>query len=120
MRFAEERKVVDALITEWYETMQEVAEIGNKVFSAKAQHYDRISPVWHRIAWPEGFVQELRKKIDRVDQLLQPNGEIAWNEIDEELTDIMMYSNMFHALNLMVERHNASEAAVPDRMEDAS
>ena len=116
MRFSEERAVVDALINEWYAAMHEVAEIGNKIFSEKAKHYDRISPVWHRIEWPGGFVQELRKKIDRVDQLLQPNGGIDWNEVNEELTDIMMYSNMFHALNLMVERHNAAEA--PDRMED--
>jgi len=109
MRFKEEQTVLSSLLAEWYDAMREVAVLGDGVFSEKARHYDRISPVWHRIGWPDGFVQELRKKSDRVEQLLQPgNGEVNWDEVNEELVDIANYSKMFHALNLMVERRKES------------
>lgn len=109
--FNEEQVVLDALLVEWRDTMDAITKRADGIFSDKALQYDRTNPVWERIAWPEGFVQELRKKIDRLKQLLEANGsEPKWSEIEEELCDILNYSRMFAAINRMVyERKHPTE-----------
>jgi len=107
--FDEERKVLEALLKEWYATMKEVQGSMDGIFNAKAKLYDRSSPVWERIRWPFGFVQEIEKKSDRIDQLLGANGdlivsEVKWDEVEEELLDIANYCRMFAAITRMVQK----------------
>ena len=101
--FEEEQKVLDALLAEWYEEIKSFTQDADGIFSEKGKMYDRTSPVWERIRFPHGFVQELRKKTDRVDQLLEcyEAGEVRWEEVSEELGDIFNYSRMFGALITM-------------------
>jgi len=98
--FEEEQGVLDALLAEWYEEIKSFTQSADGIFSAKGKMYDRTSPVWERIRFPHGFVQELRKKTDRVDQLLEgyETGEVTWDDVLEELGDILNYSRMFGAL----------------------
>jgi len=104
--FNEERVVLAALLEEWYDEMKAVTDEANGVFREKAKQYDKDSPVWERIHWPNGFVQELRKKTDRVSQLLAHDPGPLWDDIAEELIDIMNYSRMFEALNRMLVKRN--------------
>ena len=101
--FEEEQEVLDALLAEWYEEIKSFTQVADGIFSEKGKMYDRTSPVWERIRFPHGFVQELRKKTDRVDQLLEcyEAGEVRWEEVSEELGDIFNYSRMFGALIIM-------------------
>lgn len=102
--FEEEQGVLNALLAEWYEEIKSFTTNADGIFSEKGKMYDRTSPVWERIRFPHGFVQELRKKTDRVDQLLESYGnedEIKWEEVSEELGDIFNYSRMFGALITM-------------------
>ncbi len=102
--FAEEQRVLDTLLAEWYEEIKAFTEGADAIFSEKGKMYDRTSPVWERIRFPHGFTQELRKKIDRLDQLLEPydrNEVVRWGEILEELGDILNYSRMDGALIAM-------------------
>lgn len=105
MRFDEEMQVTTELLHEWYESMEQFTSRAAGVASTKAKQYDKVSPVWHRIEWPGGFLQELRKKTDRISQLLEVgNGQnVDWNEINEELRDIFNYARMFGAINLMIQ-----------------
>lgn len=105
MRFKEETEVVTNLLHEWYQAMDQFTRACDGVASDKAEQYDRISPVWHRIEWPGGFVQELRKKCDRINQMLEvSNGDnVDWDEVNEELRDIFNYTRMFGAINMMVQ-----------------
>lgn len=102
--FAEEQTVLDTLLAEWYEEIKSFTEGADAIFSEKGKMYDRTSPVWERIRFPHGFTQELRKKIDRLDQLLEPydrNEVVRWGEILEELGDILNYARMDGALIAM-------------------
>jgi len=101
--FEEEQGVLDTLLAEWYEEIKSFTQDADGIFSAKGKMYDRTSPVWERIRFPHGFVQELRKKTDRVDQLLEhyETGEVMWEDVLEELADIFNYSRMFGALITM-------------------
>lgn len=102
--FNEEQVILARLLEEWYAELKVITEEANGIFSAKAQQYDKSSPVWERIKWPTGFVQELRKKTDRVSQLLETDKSFCEviEDVNEELIDIMNYSRMFAALNNMV------------------
>lgn len=107
--FDEERKVLEDLLREWYAAMKDVQKGMDLIFSTKAKLYDKDSPVWERIRWPHGFVQEIRKKSDRIDQLLGANGgfevsEVRWDEVEEELLDIANYCRMFAAITRMVQK----------------
>lgn len=111
--FEEEQEVLDALLAEWYEEIKSFTQGADGIFSEKGKMYDRTSPVWERIRFPHGFVQELRKKTDRVDQLLErydyDNG-VKWDEVSEELGDIFNYARMLGALITMyLSRREASE-----------
>jgi hypothetical protein len=113
MRFTEEQKALAALLKEWYAGIEEFTEVANGVFSDKAKQYDRISPVWHRIEWPGGFVQELRKKTDRLTQLLANYNHslvdsYKQDAIEEELVDIINYSRMMAAIGRMFVERNQS------------
>lgn len=102
--FEEEQDVLDALLAEWYEEIKSFTQGADGIFSEKGKMYDRTSPVWERIRFPHGFVQELRKKTDRVDQLLEgyeEGKEVRWEEVSEELGDIFNYSRMFGSLITM-------------------
>lgn len=105
--FAEEQKVLDSLLKEWYDEVDGFTEEANGIFSEKGKMYDRSSPVWDRIAFPNGFVQELRKKVDRIGQLLDAydHGDfwsIKWGEVLEEDSDVMNYARMFGGLIRML------------------
>lgn len=107
MRFREEQEVLAELLDEWYRLIGDFTEEANVLFTEKAQQYDQVSPVWHRIAWPEGFVQELRKKTDRLTQLLanyDPSAPHTYkqSDIDEELRDILNYARMMAAIGRMM------------------
>ena len=101
--FGEEQEVLNALLAEWYEEIHSFTQDADGIFSEKGKMYDRTSPVWERVRFPYGFVQELRKKTDRVDQLLEPyeTGKVTWEDVLEELGDILNYSRMFGALIVM-------------------
>ena len=100
--FEEEQEVLNALLAEWYEEIKSFTQDADGIFSEKGKMYDRTSPVWERIQFPHGFVQELRKKTNRVDQLLEgyDNG-VKWDEVLEELGDIFNYARMLGALITM-------------------
>lgn len=109
--FVEEQEVLDTLLAEWYEKIKSFTQDADGIFSEKGKMYDRTSPVWERIRFPHGFVQELRKKTDRVDQLLEHyanGGEVKWEEVLEELGDIFNYSRMLGALITMYLSRKAS------------
>lgn len=103
--FHEEQEVLDALLKEWYEGVERFHLNASKVFQGKGKMYDRESPVWERIFFPHGFVQELRKKTDRLRQLLSTNDgeEVQWEDVLEELRDIHNYTSMFGAIIHMLE-----------------
>jgi len=109
--FREEQEVLNRVLNEWYISMRDFQEGAAKVFSAKGKMYDRESPVWERITFPHGFVQELRKKTDRLRQLLSiDDGEsIQWDDVLEELKDIHNYTAMFGAIIHMVRRREDSD-----------
>lgn len=109
MRFTEEQRALADLLREWYADIEAFTEEANTLFGKKAEQYDQVSPVWHRIAWPGGFVQELRKKTDRLTQLLANYREdephtYRQADIDEELRDILNYARMMAAIGRMVMR----------------
>lgn len=105
--FLEEDMVLQSLLAQWYKGIVRFTEIMDGIFSEKGKLYDRKSPVWHRIHFPHGFVQELRKKTDRIDQLLTDYeaGSVKWEEVQEELIDVANYARMFGALIDMVNEH---------------
>lgn len=106
--FIEERALLGSMLQEWYEGMDGFSKAADGIFSEKGKMYDRESPVWERIRFPHGFVQELRKKTDRLTQLLSDYNEggaaaaggpqVNWDEVLEELRDIYNYSRMFGSL----------------------
>lgn len=108
MRFPEEQSALAILLKEWYDAIETFTLICNKVFSEKAKQYDQLSPVWHRLEWPHSFVGEIRKKNDRVSQLManfdpkEPATSVDWAEVNEELSDIVNYARMMAGLNDMV------------------
>ena len=110
MIFPEERKVLSLLLDEWYEAIKEFTTGCNGIFTAKAKQYDQQSPVWHRLSWPHSFPGEIQKKNDRIRQMLtsydstNPTGSVDWNEINEELADIVNYARMMAGLNMMIGR----------------
>lgn len=108
--FMEERMVTQSLLARWYKGITRFTEIMDGIFSEKGKLYDRKSPVWHRIHFPHGFVQELRKKTDRIDQLLTDwdgfPGDVNWVEVQEELIDVANYARMFGALIDMVKEQD--------------
>jgi len=110
--FAEEQEVLDRVLNEWYISMRDFHEGAAAVFLDKGRMYDRESPVWERIAFPRGFVQELRKKTDRLRQLLSVDGgeAIRWDDVLEELKDVHNYASMFGAIIYMVRRREAGDA----------
>ena len=101
--FDEERKVLKKLLDEWYKDVKAITEDANVIFSAKGKMYDRESPVWKRMKWPWGFMQEISKKANRVEQMLSADGP-DWDEIEEELIDILNYCRMFAGVTRMVRR----------------
>jgi hypothetical protein len=105
--FRAERELIEKLVAKWYEEVRAVTEKMNGIFSEKGQMYDRESPVWRRMKWPWGFVQEITKKADRVSQLLvtfNPDdlSKVKWEEVEEELIDIANYCRMFAAVTRMM------------------
>lgn len=108
MRFPEEQSTLAALLKEWYDAIEAFTLSCNKVFTAKAKQYDQLSPVWHRLEWPHSFVGEVRKKNDRISQLLakfdpkEPVTSVDWEEVNEELSDIVNYARMMAAINVMI------------------
>ena len=106
--FPEEYITVSRLVEEWYQDIADFTKTCNTIFSEKGERYDKTSPSWHRHTWPYGYADELRKKVDRITQLLidyDPESHSAnWDAINEELGDILNYARMFAALNAMWER----------------
>jgi NTP pyrophosphatase (non-canonical NTP hydrolase) len=116
--FPAERKVLEGLIDEWYEAVQKITAEADKIFSDKGKQYDVASPVWERMRFPYGFTHEITKKANRVEQLFEPLGngtditetDLHWEDIQEELQDIMNYARMLAGLNAMLlERKRAHD-----------
>lgn len=107
--FREEQRLLEGLLESWYNRIKEFTEKADGVFSAKGKQYDRESPVWERVRFPHGFVQELRKKTDRINQLLADYDPDDMDSVDwsfasgvlEELLDVMNYARMLGALIIM-------------------
>ncbi len=105
------QRVLERLLEDWYDAQHQFTEQAYKVFGEKGQQYDRESPVWERIKFPHGFVQEVVKKADRLKQLLAnydhtqpwPCG-VNWGYeggVLEELIDIFNYSRMMAGIIIM-------------------
>ncbi len=104
-------KVLARLLEDWYEAQHQFTERADGVFSEKGRQYDRESPVWDRIRFPYGFIQEIVKKADRLKQLLadyDPNQPwpcgVNWGfdgGVLEELVDIFNYSRMMGGIIMM-------------------
>ena len=107
--FKKEQSLLEELLDYWYEAMKLFTKYADGIFSTKGKQYDRESPVWERVRFPRGYVQELRKKTDRVNQLLADYQDGSMENVDwsqesgvlEELIDIMNYSRMFGGLIIM-------------------
>lgn len=108
MIFPEERKALSGLLEEWYGAIKDFTEECNGIFTAKAKQYDQQSPVWHRLNWPHSFTGEIQKKNDRIRQMLvgfdsdNPVGSVDWDEVNEELSDIVNYARMMAGINVMI------------------
>lgn len=108
--FEEEKRLHERILSEWYEAIELFTDRMDGIFSNKAKLYDKASPVWERVQWPGGFVHEITKKGNRVEQLF--NGfdandamdSVNWSEINEELADIANYCRMLAAINAMMRR----------------
>lgn len=105
-RFAEEDAVLRALLDEWYNGMKDFEDQCRGIFSEKAKQYDVESPVWYRIEFPGGFLQEIRKKTDRIKQLLHDidslyHREVIWDDVLEELRDIHNFAVMLGSMIYM-------------------
>lgn len=111
--FDEEFEVLDALVKEWYDEIKEVTAEADGIFSVKAVMYDRTQPVWERMEWPHGFEHEIVKKANRVKMLLTQLTKgfdaVNWDEVQEELEDIMNYARMLAALNRMMKKRHCHE-----------
>ncbi|NIN63881.1 MAG: hypothetical protein GTO63_04030 [Anaerolineae bacterium] len=105
------QRVLEKLLDDWYAAQTQFTEQADGVFSEKGKQYDRLSPVWERIQFPHGFIQEIRKKVDRLLQLLAdydptqpwPCG-VNWGYeggVLEELIDIFNYSRMMAGIIIM-------------------
>lgn len=111
--FPEELHTLAELLEEWYAGIREFTEKCNGIFSERAKQYDKASPSWHRHPWPDGYVSELRKKVDRVDQMLtgydpkDPTGSVKWSKVQGELADLLNYSRMFASITEMWIRRSA-------------
>lgn len=120
MNFPKEMKVIAELVQEWYDGIKTFTERCNGIFSERAQQYDHLSPSWHRHTWPGGYHDELRKKVDRVHQLLstfQPDdvaNSVRWEKLNGELADIVNYARMFASLNMMWQRRMEDEVRTSD------
>jgi len=101
--FKEQQEVLDTLLTEWYEAIKAFTQKQDGIFSAKGRMYDRSSPMWEHVRFPHGFVGEIRKKLNRVDQLLDSweDNTVSWEDVLEELGDILNYDRMLGALICM-------------------
>jgi len=106
--FPEEYEVISKLVEEWYQDIAAFTKACNTIFSEKGERYDKTSPSWHRHTWPYGYADELRKKVDRITQLLvdydPESSDANWDAINEELGDVLNYARMFAALNMMWQR----------------
>lgn len=110
--FMEEKAVLALMLDRWYAGMEQFKAVAEDVFSEKGRLYDQVSPVWERISFPHGFVQELTKKVDRLKQLLaNDGGNSNWAAVLEELGDIHNYAAMFASVIYMVQ---AERDSVPE------
>lgn len=108
--FPEERDLTRQLVLEWYEAIRRFQTKVDGIFSEKSEQYDVASPVWERIEFPTGFVQEFRKKVDRVKQLIDkldaddPSSfdRVNWKYMFGELADICNYSRMCAGIAIML------------------
>jgi NTP pyrophosphatase (non-canonical NTP hydrolase) len=108
--FPEEAKLIEDLNDEWYDDIKAVTEIADSIFSSKGEAYDREKPFWTRAEWPWGDVHEISKKANRVEQLTSsfdpnnPMSSVDWEDVEEELVDILNYCRMFAAITRMLKR----------------
>jgi hypothetical protein len=109
--FREERDIIEGLLREWYDAVNEVTHAANGVVSERARQYDVVKPVWHRLAYPWGFLHEITKKTGRVEQLYRAaeNGNFAWDTVYEELLDIVNYARFLAAIVIMLRRREERE-----------
>lgn len=91
----------------------------------RAKHYDKKRPVWERVAFPDGFMHEIGKKVGRVkagtsdDDFLAP---VSWAHTREDLLDTANYIYFMVAYgDMLVEEdinegtcHNAAEPTFHD------
>ena len=112
--FQSEHELLQELLNKWYAAIKDVTTDADRIFNTKGQMYDRRKPVWERVAWPYGFIHEITKKSQRVEQLAtgyKPDmiQSVNWDEVEEELLDIMNYCRMFAAITRMLRDESMEE-----------
>jgi NTP pyrophosphatase (non-canonical NTP hydrolase) len=111
--FKDETQLLAKLLQEWYAEIKTVTLRADGIFSAKGKMYDLEKPAWDRMKWPFGFVHEITKKAGRVEQLFtqytsrEDLDRLNWDDIEEELLDILNYCRMLAAVNRMQLRRHA-------------
>lgn len=108
--FLEEREVTRALVNEWYENIKRFQTYIDAVFSEKSKEYDVSSPVWERVEFPMGFIQEFRKKVDRLKQMfdgvdtmdIATFEHVNWKYVFGELIDVCNYARMCAGIAMML------------------
>ena len=105
--FPEEKNVLHMLLQEWYAGIEAATMEADGIFSEKGKMYDRKNPAWDRMTWPTGFQHEISKKSNRVAQMFDGFNpadptKVNWDEVNEELGDILNYSRMLISLNEMM------------------
>jgi hypothetical protein len=81
------------LVLEFNRRFQATLRSAVELVEDRASSYDE-TPVWHRVAWPEGYLHEVRKKLGRVDNiLLHGVSDVAdsWEKAREEMLDMINY-----------------------------
>lgn len=104
MIFPEEQKLLDDLLVEWYEEIESFTKQCNGIFSERGKHLDRTSAPWQRHDYPEGYAHEIGKKIGRIKQFLQHDGDVPWEKVLDELQDILNYARMMGAIIVMLRK----------------
>ena len=63
-----------------------------EIYTERAPLYDVTTPVWHRVAWPEGYLHEDSKKLGRIVNTFAAGVDATnWPKVREEMLDKINY-----------------------------
>lgn len=88
----EEQRLLERLQRTFDITYSSVLIQAKDIYLERAPLYDVETPVWHRVAWPDGYLHEVKKKWGRVENTLAGGPDLAkWPKVREEALDMINY-----------------------------